>query len=34
MGYIDAAALHGHARRLGKTELGRLLRDVADGVHA
>jgi glucose-1-phosphate thymidylyltransferase len=34
MGYIDAAQLHGHARRLGKTELGRLLRDVADGVHA
>jgi len=34
MGFIDAAALHGHARRLGKTELGRLLRDVADGVHA
>jgi glucose-1-phosphate thymidylyltransferase len=34
MGYIDAAALHGHSRRLGKTELGRLLRDVANGVHA
>jgi glucose-1-phosphate thymidylyltransferase len=34
MGFIDAATLHGHARRLGKTELGRLLRDVADGVHA
>ena len=34
MGFIDAAQLHGHARRLGKTELGRLLRDVADGVHA
>ena len=34
MGYIDAAALHGHARALGKTDLGRLLRDVADGVHA
>jgi len=34
MGFIDAAALHVHARRLGKTELGRVLRDVADGVHA
>ena len=34
MGFIDAGILHGHARRLGKTELGRLLRDVADGVHA
>jgi glucose-1-phosphate thymidylyltransferase len=34
MGFIDAPALHAHARRLGKTELGRLLRDVADGVHA
>jgi glucose-1-phosphate thymidylyltransferase len=34
MGFIDAAMLHGHARRLGKTELGRALRDVADGVHA
>ncbi len=34
MGYIDAAALHGHARRLGKTDLGRMLRDVANGVHA
>jgi glucose-1-phosphate thymidylyltransferase len=34
MGYIDAATLHGHAARLGKTELGRLLKDVADGIHA
>jgi glucose-1-phosphate thymidylyltransferase len=34
MGFIDAAALHAHARRMGKTELGRLLKDVADGVHA
>jgi glucose-1-phosphate thymidylyltransferase len=34
MGFIDAATLHGHAKRLGKTELGRVLRDVADGVHA
>jgi glucose-1-phosphate thymidylyltransferase len=34
MGFIDADALHGHARRLGNTDLGRLLRDVANGVHA
>jgi len=34
MGYIDTATLHGHAKRLGKTELGRLLKEVADGVHA
>jgi len=34
MGFIDADMLHSHARRLGKTELGRLLRDVANGVHA
>lgn len=34
MGYIDAAMLHGHARRLAKTELGRLLKEVADGIHA
>jgi glucose-1-phosphate thymidylyltransferase len=34
MGFIDAPALQGHARRLGKTDLGRLLKDVADGVHA
>lgn len=34
MGFIDEAALHSHATRLGKTELGRLLKDVADGVHA
>jgi glucose-1-phosphate thymidylyltransferase len=34
MGFIDADMLHVHARRLGKTELGRLLRDVANGVHA
>jgi len=34
MGFIDAAALHGHAKRLGKTELGRLLTEVADGLHA
>ena len=34
MGVIDTATLHTHAKRLGKTELGRLLKDVADGVHA
>ncbi len=34
MGFIDSAALAQHARRLGKTELGRLLQDLADGVHA
>jgi len=34
MGYIDAAALRGHARALGKTELGRVLMAVADGHHA
>ena len=33
MGFIDAAALGGLARRLGKTELGRLLLEIADGVH-
>jgi len=32
MGFIDAEALRAHARVLGKTELGRLLRDVA--MHA
>ena len=34
MGFIDSTALGHHARRLGKTELGRLLQDLADGVHA
>jgi len=34
MGFIDSLALRQHARRLGKTELGRLLQDLADGVHA
>jgi glucose-1-phosphate thymidylyltransferase len=34
MGFIDSIALRQHARRLGKTELGRLLQDLADGVHA
>jgi glucose-1-phosphate thymidylyltransferase len=30
MGYIDAAALRSHAKALAKTELGRMLLDVAD----
>jgi glucose-1-phosphate thymidylyltransferase len=34
MGFIDCATLRAHAKRLGKTELGRLLHDLADGVHA
>jgi glucose-1-phosphate thymidylyltransferase len=34
MGWIDAAALRGHARALGKTELGRVLMAVAEGQHA
>jgi glucose-1-phosphate thymidylyltransferase len=34
MGYIDADALRHHATRLGKTELGRLLRDVHLGLQA
>jgi glucose-1-phosphate thymidylyltransferase len=34
MGFIDSTELRHHARRLGKTELGRLLQDLADGVHA
>jgi glucose-1-phosphate thymidylyltransferase len=33
MGWIDAAALRGHARALGKTELGRVLAELADGQH-
>jgi glucose-1-phosphate thymidylyltransferase len=33
MGYIDAAALRARAGMIGKTELGRILRDIADGVH-
>ena len=33
MGFIDAAALRTEAAALGKTELGRALRDVADGKH-
>jgi glucose-1-phosphate thymidylyltransferase len=34
MGFIDAPALREHAMRLRKTELGRLLLEIADGVHA
>jgi glucose-1-phosphate thymidylyltransferase len=33
MGFIDADALIGHARRLGKTELGRVLLELAEGQH-
>ncbi|MDE2199378.1 MAG: glucose-1-phosphate thymidylyltransferase RfbA [Rhodospirillales bacterium] len=33
MGWIDAAALRGHAQALGKTELGRVLNELADGAH-
>ena len=32
--WIDAATLRGHARALGKTELGRVLAELADGLHA
>jgi glucose-1-phosphate thymidylyltransferase len=34
MGYIDAAALRARAALIGKTELGRILHEIADGVHA
>ena len=34
MGFIDAQILRGHAMRLSKTELGRLLLELADGVHS
>jgi glucose-1-phosphate thymidylyltransferase len=34
MGYIDNDALRAAARALSKTELGRLLLDIADGLHA
>lgn len=34
MGYIDAVALRVAAKALGKTELGRLLLDIADGLHS
>ena len=34
MGWIDAPALRAHARALGKTELGRVLAELAEGEHA
>ena len=34
MGFIDAEQLRGHARGLGKTELGRVLLELAEGEHA
>ncbi len=34
MGFIDATSLRDQARKLAKTELGRLLLELADGVHA
>jgi glucose-1-phosphate thymidylyltransferase len=34
MGWIDAALLAAHARGLGKTELGRVLSELAAGEHA
>jgi glucose-1-phosphate thymidylyltransferase len=34
MGYIDADTLRAHARHLGKTELGRVLMELADGEQA
>jgi glucose-1-phosphate thymidylyltransferase len=34
MGFIDANALREQARRLGKTELGRVLLELAEGEHA
>jgi len=34
MGFIDAPALRSAAKALGKTELGRLLLELADGLHA
>jgi glucose-1-phosphate thymidylyltransferase len=33
MGYIDTGALRSHAQRLGKTELGRVLTELAEGAH-
>jgi hypothetical protein len=33
MGYIDADMLRENARRIGKTELGRILAEIADGLH-
>ncbi len=34
MGFIDGECLRGEAKRLVKTELGRLLLELADGLHA
>jgi glucose-1-phosphate thymidylyltransferase len=34
MGYIDADTLCSHAKRLGKTELGRVLMELAEGEQA
>jgi glucose-1-phosphate thymidylyltransferase len=34
MGFIDATGLRSAAKGLGKTELGRLLLELADGLHA
>ena len=34
MGFIDSHSLRTQARKLSKTELGRLLLELADGVHA
>ena len=34
MGFIDADALRSHARQLGKTELGHVLMELAEGAHA
>ncbi len=34
MGFIDSHSLRSQARQLAKTELGRLLLELADGVHA
>jgi glucose-1-phosphate thymidylyltransferase len=33
MGYIDADMLRSHASGLGKTELGRVLMELAEGEH-
>jgi glucose-1-phosphate thymidylyltransferase len=33
MGYIDAAMLKERAKLIGKTELGRILGDIANGIH-
>ena len=34
MGYIDADMLRAHARQLGKTDLGRVLMELAEGEQA